>query len=133
MLLQLLKKDFADISVPKKKESSQHQKAQKEINNRRNQIQKKTAEAYEVIEKLFNESSDNKDDIESTVKQFIHSGVLQNLLQSISTMSGEFSRKKASSETKQPEKSEPESPEESSEESFVDEPSPQKFKKKSFV
>jgi hypothetical protein len=32
--------------------------------------------------------------VDTTVQQFINSGVLQNLLQSISTMSGEFSRKK---------------------------------------
>jgi hypothetical protein len=34
------------------------------------------------------------DIIDQTISQFIRSGVLQNLLQSISTMSGEFSRKK---------------------------------------
>jgi len=38
LLLQMLKKDYADISLPKKKESTQYQKAQQEINQRRTQI-----------------------------------------------------------------------------------------------
>ena len=81
MLLELLKRDFADIDVPKKKVSSEHSKAQKEMGEKRSYVQRQTAEAYEVIETLFKDiESLQAEQIDLTVSQFIRSGVLQNLL-----------------------------------------------------
>jgi hypothetical protein len=69
----MVKKDFADINLPKKKTSVEYSKAQKEISAKRTLLQKHTAQAYEVIETLFNRESTSLD---QTVKQFINNGVL---------------------------------------------------------
>jgi hypothetical protein len=53
LLLELLKRDYADIDMPKKKVSSEHSQAQKKMSEKRTFVQRQTAEAYEVIETLF--------------------------------------------------------------------------------
>ena len=59
LLIQLIKRDYADIDMPKKKDktnSHTYNKAQQKIGDLRNLIQKIMGEAYEVIEKLCSES-----------------------------------------------------------------------------
>lgn len=55
LLLNLIKRDFADIDFPKKKKKDgEYKKALKEFDGLKRQVQKYTAEAYEVIETLIN-------------------------------------------------------------------------------
>ena len=57
--------------------------------------QKVMGDVYEVTEKIFKETSD----VQTVAKKFIDSGVFKNLLSSIASMSGEFSRRKIGAET----------------------------------
>jgi len=61
----MIKKDYADINLPKKKASIEYQKAQKEISAKRTLLQSHTAQAYEVMENLFKKDSE---ELEVTVK-----------------------------------------------------------------